>query len=302
LQSGTASQPSQLTTTVADLSARSALSAADYARLASDTIQFAAQPSAAGAAGRSGIVGDGLAAVDRGEHIDPRAADWATMRRQLKALKQLQPPPPQQEKQAKKSPTQSQSGDADQQKADGDQNQPQSGQGSAQQEQTSPSTAAAGARGGSDESASNQEPRQPAPDGGGDAHENRAAESKNRGADGNNGEVPPAERVQPLDSATAGLGGTDHQSGSDQEEHKDAQDAAPGQSAAEPTPADANAKSRMVGGGRAMAAAQPQGAPELAVALDEMQRLKEGDSPAVLFDRMNRAEGKPRAEKHGRDW
>lgn len=277
LQSGTASQPSQLTTTVADLSARSALSAADYARLASDTIQFAAQPSTAGAAGRSGIVGDGLAAVDRGEHIDPRAADWPTLRRQLEALKQIPPPPPQQDKRAEKSPKQSTSGDAGQQKTDSDQNRPQSGRDSAQHEQTSPSTAADGARGGSDESAPDHEPRQPAPDGGGDAHENRDADSQNRGADGKNGEVPPAERVQPLDSATAGLGGTDHQSRSDQEEHKDARDAAPEHSAAEPTPAEPNAGSRMVGGGRAMAAVQPQGAPELAVALDEMQRLKEGD-------------------------
>jgi hypothetical protein len=60
--------------------------------------------------------------------------------------------------------------------------------------------------------------------------------------------------------------------------------------------------SRLVGGGRAMAAAPPEGAPALAAALDQMQRLKEGDSPAVLFDRMNRAEGKPRAETHGKNW
>ncbi len=295
LQSGTASQPSQLTATVADLSARSALSAADYARLASDTIQFASQPSTAGAAGRSGIVGDGLAAVDRGEHIDPRAADWTALRRQLEALKQIQQPPPQQNKRAEKAPKQSQSGGAGQPKADGDQNQPQVAQGSAQRGQKSTSTSSTGSGAGRDESAANQEQRHTAPDGSGDAHENR-------GPDGKNGEVPPAEHVQPLDSAKAGLGGSDDHSGSDQEEHKDTKDAASGQPAAEATPAQPNAKSRMVGGGRAMAAAQPQGAPELAVALDEMQRLKEGDSPAVLFDRMNRAEGKPRAEKHGKDW
>ena len=59
----------------------------------------------------------------------------------------------------------------------------------------------------------------------------------------------------------------------------------------------------MVGGGRAMASAEPQGETALAEALAQMERVKNGDSPAVLFDRMNRAEGQPRAAKNGeKNW
>ena len=59
---------------------------------------------------------------------------------------------------------------------------------------------------------------------------------------------------------------------------------------------------RMVGGGRALPGVAPQGATALAEALDKLDRVKDGDAPAVLFDRMNRAEGQPRTEQHGKNW
>ena len=48
--------------------------------------------------------------------------------------------------------------------------------------------------------------------------------------------------------------------------------------------------------------AEPQGETALAEALGDMERVRDGDSPAVLFDRMNRAEGQPRAPKSGKNW
>ena len=58
----------------------------------------------------------------------------------------------------------------------------------------------------------------------------------------------------------------------------------------------------MVGGGRALQGMEPQGDTALAEAIDKMEHVKEGDAQVVLFDRMNRAEGQPRAEKHGKNW
>ncbi|HEY0300698.1 MAG TPA: hypothetical protein VGC36_05170 [Rhizomicrobium sp.] len=74
---------------------------------------------------------------------------------------------------------------------------------------------------------------------------------------------------------------------------------------------DDKAPTRMVGGGQAMAndaaaqaeaEAEAQGDLALADALGRMRQVKQGDAPAVLFDRMNRAEGKPRPTTPQQDW
>jgi Ca-activated chloride channel family protein len=98
--SGTASQPNPLTATVAELSAQPALAPADYARMASATIAFARDPQAPHNGARTAVIDDALAAVDRGEAADARAADWPALRQQLEQLKQVQPQPPPQDQQA----------------------------------------------------------------------------------------------------------------------------------------------------------------------------------------------------------
>src|SRR5262249_42653005 len=67
-------------------------------------------------------------------------------------------------------------------------------------------------------------------------------------------------------------------------------------------PADEKPGTRMVGGGRAVQDVEPQGDTALAEAVGKMERVREGDAPGVLFDRMNRAEGQPRAAKNGKNW
>ncbi len=58
----------------------------------------------------------------------------------------------------------------------------------------------------------------------------------------------------------------------------------------------------MVGGGQVMANAPQSDDPETADALARMEHVKDGDAPAVLFDRMNRAEGQPQPQSNGKNW
>src|SRR6185369_11422117 len=102
------------------------------------------------------------------------------------------------------------------------------------------------------------------------------------------GEQSKKDDVKPLDAPEAGLGG----SGEDKQKPEDqkAAGAAAEQGAPQPQP-----PTRMVGGGRV----EPQnGDGALAGAFGALQQLKDGDAPAVLFDRMNRADGQPKPKRH----
>jgi hypothetical protein len=107
------------------------------------------------------------------------------------------------------------------------------------------------------------------------------------------------DQIKPVDAPEAGLG-SEH----DDKANDDAKTAAAAAAAAEQQPAEPppTKSTRMVGGGRALPGVQPQGETALAEAVDKMDRVKDGDAPAVLFDRMNRAEGQPRAPKTGKNW
>jgi Ca-activated chloride channel family protein len=330
-QSGTDSQPNQLEQTVAALSAQPQLAPTDYAKLASDTIAFASQPSAPKDASRGGIIDDALAGIDRGEAADAHAADWPTLRKQLEQLRKLPEPPPQQEQ--KQNNQQEKSGTASGSPAD----QKDSGSGTkdnAQNEQgnQSDSPNAKNEEHKSDakqskESGSDSQPGASA------QHEQNQDQAKNENEQKNQGGAKGADQetgkdseltgstaqnagtddsdkeragrprsqkkpdeVKPIDAPEAGLADNDKQEQQDEPKPAAAQ--------ADPKPAQqAPLDTRMVGGGRAMASAEPQGETALAEALGQMERVKNGDSPAVLFDRMNRAEGQPRAPKNGeKNW
>jgi Ca-activated chloride channel homolog len=340
-QSGTAGQPNPLTATVAELSNKPDLAAADFARLATDTIQFASQPSAPQDQSRAGVIDDGLAAVDRGAANDPHAADWASLRRQLEQLKQVKqepPPPQQQQQQQQKQPQQqgqnggqqdqSQSGGGGEQNAKPDQQQAGSGQQQAKQDQSQ--TGQGGSS--SDSSPQAEMKHQPSGKGGQDgrhdeqqkaddqpksagaqAQSGEQKKDEQKGDDGAEanadqdaskqqqaaGEVQRQENTEPLDAPEAGLSDRAAPQAKQEPEPKSEKSAgaATAQPAAAPPPA-----TRKVGGGRALQSVELQGDAALAQALGQMERVKDGDAPAVLFDRMNRAEGQPRAEKHGKNW
>jgi Ca-activated chloride channel family protein len=92
---------------VEQLSAQPALSAADYASLAQETVTWGQRLREAGQPVTPGPVHDALAGVDAGEKLSSHAADWAQLRSQLDDLlkKPPEPPPqpqPQKQQQQKK--------------------------------------------------------------------------------------------------------------------------------------------------------------------------------------------------------
>jgi Ca-activated chloride channel family protein len=296
-------QPNPLETTVAELVAKPVLGATDYARLATDTIGFAAQPDAPKGAPRSGVIDDALAAVDRGEHIDANAADWPALRAELERLKNLEeePPPAQEEQPREQQPQPQQNGQG------GDQEQQQQGGGSGneQQEQNANNAGSGGEK--NDDRSSSADAT-----GGGETRESESGDSQNRaeaedsgstGADQQQqdtakdaGEVERADEVQPLEAAEAGLGEAEKP-----ESKPDTAAVAPVPSDPEPQHQPRQPESRMVGGGPALKGIEPQGDLALTEALGRMEQVKEGDAPAVLFDRMNRSEGQP-PHRNSKDW
>jgi Ca-activated chloride channel homolog len=312
--SGTASQPNPLTTTVAELSSKPSLAALDYARLATDTLSFASQPSAPTDGARTGIIDDGLAAVDRGAAADPHAADWPALRQQLEQLKQVKKdPPPQDQQKEQKKQEQGQGQQGQDGQGQGQQGQSQSGAGDQQPgSQTGgaqqPSQPSQGSTSGEDrQNAGAENPSAGAGEqdaSGGAKRDLGPSDSASRdGADKTDdadkphnqrqagaGEVKRQDDAQPNQAPEAGLG----------EQDKDDRQAAAAADAQ--SPAAQQPPTRMVGGGRALQGVEPHGDTALAEAIGKMEHVKEGDAPAVLFDRMNRAEGQPRAEKHSKNW
>jgi Ca-activated chloride channel family protein len=88
--------PSELPKIVEQLAAQPTLSAADCEKLARETITHGQAVRQSGQPIKPGIVQDGLAAVDRGESLDAKAADWPGLRSQLQEL--LRPPEQQEQK------------------------------------------------------------------------------------------------------------------------------------------------------------------------------------------------------------
>ncbi len=75
-----------LSKTVARLSAKDDLSAKDFAELAQTTVTFGERVKSAQKRPIEGAIRDGLAAVDRGEQLDTKAADWPKLRADLEEL------------------------------------------------------------------------------------------------------------------------------------------------------------------------------------------------------------------------
>jgi len=123
---------------VASLSQRNDLAAQDYADFAHTTISYGKQLQSDKKHIPPGPINDGLAAVDVGEALNPKAADWPALRRELEALLKKKEPPPQQQPQ--QSPQQQkedqQKKDQQQQKQQNQQDQQQ--QNSQQQKQDKP--------------------------------------------------------------------------------------------------------------------------------------------------------------------
>lgn len=88
--------PSELPKLVEQLAAQPSLSAADCEKLVRQTIADGQAVRQTGQPVKPGIVQDGLAAVDRGESLDAKSAEWPELRSQLEEL--LRPPEQQDQK------------------------------------------------------------------------------------------------------------------------------------------------------------------------------------------------------------
>jgi len=245
-----------LAATVAELSARSTLTAPEYRRLATDTIGFVAQPQALRGAARGGVIDDALTAVDRGMRADAQAADWSALRSELERLRTVEDPPPPPQPQEKPQPQQSAQQPGDEKEDAADHGAGQDGAPEAQQQ------AKGGEAGGEQASASGQgdgaqsPPREP------------DAEAPQQAGDASPSPQPAAAQAAPASGREDG-----------------AADAAP---------------MRMVGGG--MPQDEPLHGADGTVLQARARQVAEDDAPAVLFDRMNRAEGRPGAAAGGKNW
>lgn len=118
------------------LSAQPELSARDCAALAQETVTWGQRLQGAGQPVTPGPVHDGLAGVDAGEKLAPKAADWPKLRSQLEELLKKPPePPPQQQQQEKDQQQKDQQQKDQQQQNNQSQPQPKSGGGSQDQQQ-----------------------------------------------------------------------------------------------------------------------------------------------------------------------
>lgn len=121
-----------LTTTVARLAEKDVLTAKDFSELAETTLTFGQRLKTSQQKAPEGVVRDALTAVDRGEKLDPNAADWPKLRRELEELLEKPEPPPeekndqqqnqqQQEKQDQQNKQEKQNDDQQQDQQESDQ-------------------------------------------------------------------------------------------------------------------------------------------------------------------------------------
>ncbi|VVM05155.1 hypothetical protein MAMC_00430 [Methylacidimicrobium cyclopophantes] len=82
--SGAGGEEDKLVRCVQALAGKERLSASDYGALARETISWCRAGKEEGLS--TGVIQDGLTAVDRGERLDPRLLPWEQMRKELQAL------------------------------------------------------------------------------------------------------------------------------------------------------------------------------------------------------------------------
>jgi Ca-activated chloride channel family protein len=113
-----------LSTTVARLAAKDAVNAKEFSEMASTTVTYGQRVKSAQQPPPENVIRDGLSAVDAGEKLDAKAADWPKLRSELEELLKKEEPPKQDKKDQDKKDQQKQ----DKQQQKNQQNQDQSDQ------------------------------------------------------------------------------------------------------------------------------------------------------------------------------
>lgn len=115
-----------LSTTVARLAAKDSVNAREFSEMAQTTVTYGQRVKSAQQQPPEHVIRDGLAAVDAGEKLDAKAADWPKLRSDLQELLKKEEPPPDKKKQDQK----------DQQKQDKQQQQNQQNQDQSDQQKS----------------------------------------------------------------------------------------------------------------------------------------------------------------------
>ncbi len=255
-----------LTQMVTQFSARDQLNAKDYADLAQTTVTYGQRLREAKKPILEGPLRDGLNAVERGEALDPHAADWNKLKSSLQNLLLPPPPtptpPPQNQKNQDKKNDQSK----DDQKQDDSKNDQSSKDKQSKDEPQQPDK-------------SQQNPSQ-----------NGRSSNDSRSPSGQNGQPTPTPASQ--NDAQKNPARPQDPSSSFGDMNKD-----PG---AAPTPMPASPETQKVGGATEQNPAEKNTDPALSVPLEKLQQVKEGDSPVRLQQIMRGS--KPPAAKQGKNW
>lgn len=280
---GTASGPAQkLAGEVARLSQRSSLGAAEYASLAQTTIETGTVALQTQQPLPRRAIEDALDAVFYGEADDPEAADWAKLRTELEKLLEQSPEDPNRKSQ-----------DKDQQSQDGDQSEDQNqkpeggGRNPEQQNQESQNQGQPPEDGEQRQDGSQSSPNQE------NQEENSGEQS---GQDQNRDNQNQASETPADPSGQEGSERNDQNAlgemASDEEQEK--------QNPSEQPRPEQKQKMQTVQGSKTGGERAQSDNPEVAAALQRLEKISEGDVPAQLFRALN-PERKPE-NKNEKDW
>jgi len=251
-----------LTKVVGHLSAQDSSTAQDWADLAQTTVNYGQRLKGEQQPVPAGTVRDALAAVDSGEALDARAADWPKLRRDLEALQKKPPeqkPPPQQQQ---KQPQQSQKNDSDKNQQNSQQNQ------------------SSGGKSQPDKSSQSQKNNS------GNSQQQSQQDQSSNGQPQQNSPSPGSLQNQPPNGPSA---------------FGDMKEKSPTPTQSEPSTASTRELQKFGGVPEQKIPDAAANDPALAVPLQKLDQLKQQDSPAALYQLL-RGENKPPTASNGKDW
>lgn len=255
-----------VTQLVGRLATRGETNAKDYAELARATVTYGERAQSSKEPVPEGVVRDALAAVTAGQSLDSKAADWPALREQLEALlPKKDPPPPKQDKPKpdQKKPEQNKDDKSDKQDKPGEKGDSDKPQDKKEDSKADQSKPDENKSGGGDKSSESQPEK---------SDSRKKPDSPGQSAFGDMKDQPPPE-------------------------NKGGQATAPGEPAT-PEPKEM----QQVGGASTEPSTDPARLdPTLSIPLQKLDQVKQGDSPAQLFQLLQGPPSTQPATK-GKDW
>ena len=262
-----------LTQLIGQLASRENPSARDYAELARATLTFGERTQAAQQPVPESAVRDALAAVSAGAVLDQKAADWPALREQLEALLPKKDPPPKKDepKPDEKKPEQNKDD-----KSDSKDEKP-------------------GEKGDSQKSEEQKKQDQSKSDSG------KPEDQKSSGSDGKSSDQQQnAGSQKKPDQAGQSAFGDMQKDKPDSPEKKETNPAEPSESE---QPAADPSEMQQVGGTPTEASTDPaRQDPALTIPLQKLDQVKQGDSPARLFQMLQESGTPGQPAPKGKDW